>query len=454
MPHGNILIVDDQKSILTAISVLLNRSVDRVYKLSQPNAIPEYIADKSLDMILLDMNFRTGINNGNEGLYWLKEIKKLDPEIVVIMLTAYGEVPQAVEAVKQGAHDFILKPWENEKLLTTVLAGLKLRKSRLKIQQLEQDKDNLTQEVNRGSMDFIGKSKPMLELKRMISKVAATDANILITGENGTGKEVIAREIHQQSLRKDEPMISVDMGAISESLFESELFGHMKGAFTGANADRAGRFEAASGGTIFLDEIANLSMTLQAKLLHVLQTRTVTRIGSNQAIPVDLRLLSATNRNLEEMVSDGSFREDLLYRMNTIQLEACPLRERNGDIILLAEFYLQRYATKYQKTGLSLSEKTKRKLLSNPWRGNVRELQHSMEKAVILTENEVLQPEDFHFQKAVNNLDQLTGLNLGEVEKKLIAGALSRHDGNMTAVAKELGITRPTLYSKIKKYDL
>ncbi len=454
MNTSSILIVDDQKSIVTALSLLLSSQGATVYSLSQPQAIPEYLREKNLDIVLLDMNFRAGINNGNEGLYWLKEIKKYDAAITVIMLTAYGEVPLAVEAVKQGAHDFILKPWENEKLLTTIQAGLKLRKSKIKIQQLERDKSSLTEEVNRSTQTFIGESAPMLELKRMITKVAATDANIMITGENGTGKEVIAREIHRQSLRNEQPMLSVDMGAIAESLFESELFGHMKGAFTGANTDRAGRFEVASGGTIFLDEIANLSLTLQAKLLHVLQTRTVTRIGSNKAIPVDIRLLAATNRNLEQMVADGDFREDLLYRMNTIQLIASPLRERGNDILLLADFYLDRYANRYAKEGLQLAEKTKKKLLQYKWPGNVRELQHSMEKAVILSDNEVLQPEDFFFQATINKVDQLSGMNLSDVEKQLIKGALKRHEGNMSAVAKELGITRPTLYSKIKKYDL
>jgi len=386
---GNLLIIDDNKSVLTALEMMLQSEFDTVIGLKSPNRLVSAIQKNQIDVVLLDMNFQAGVNTGNEGIYWLNQILKHDPDISVIMITAYGDVELAVRAVKEGAFDFVLKPWDNNKLVSTLHAAMKLRKSKQETDSLRKTTDILKQELNTGSSSIIGQSKPMLKVMEMVNKVAVTDANIFITGENGTGKELIAREIHRKSKRNKEVLVSVDMGSVSETLFESELFGHVKGAFTDAKENRMGKFEAANKGTLFLDEIGNLPLSLQAKILAALQNRAITKVGSNTPVPIDIRLVSATNKNLNALVTEGLFREDLLYRINTITIELPPLRERGEDILLLAEFYLQKYVKKYEKHGLKMNQRAMQALLKYRWPGNVRELQHSMEKAVILADGKV-----------------------------------------------------------------
>ena len=451
---GRILVVDDNKSVLTALEMLLQSEFSEVYTLKNPNNLISTIRQYQVDVILLDMNFKAGINTGNEGLHWLKTINETDPTISVILITAYGDVELAVKAVKEGAFDFILKPWDNAKLISTLHAALKLRYSKVENKGLIEKTRNLTREISPPEQSIIGQSACMKDVFALIKKVAITDANILLTGENGTGKEVIAREIHRLSTRNEEVMVSVDMGAISETLFDSELFGHMKGSFTDAKESRAGKFETANKGTLFLDEIGNLSIGLQAKILAALENRTVTRIGSNSPIPIDIRLISATNRNLKQMIADEQFREDLLYRINTIAIEIPPLRDRGSDISLLAEFYLNKYGTKYNKPGLVISRKAHQKLMKYAWPGNVRELQHSIERAVILADK----PEIDESSLALSNTAQpnpgMTFQTFDEMEKQMILASIEKERGNMSAVAKSLGITRPTLYSKMKRYDI
>ncbi|MDR0865151.1 MAG: sigma-54 dependent transcriptional regulator [Candidatus Symbiothrix sp.] len=454
MKKGNILVVDDNKNVLTALRMLLERYFETVTLLSSPNQLPATLRNTSPDMVLLDMNFSAGINTGNEGLYWLSEIKKFDTELPVVLFTAYADIDLAVKALKQGASDFVVKPWDNAKLIATLQAAYSLRQSRKEVKQLHEKQDILQAELNKEQEICWGDSEVMQELHRMIQKVAKTDANILITGENGTGKEVIAREIHRISSRHKAVLITVDMGAITESLFESELFGHVKGSFTDAKADRAGKFEVANGGTLFLDEIGNLSYPLQAKLLSVLQSRQVVRVGDNKPLPVDIRLISATNRNLQDSVQKEEFREDLLYRINTIQIEMPALRERKEDIPLLAKFFLKKYAGKYDKGDMAFSANAIDKLLEYNWPGNIRELQHTIEKAVILSENNLLQASDFYLKKSNSTDPGLDNLTLDEAEKILIQNSLKRNKDNLSAVAAELGITRPTLYSKMKKYNV
>ncbi len=454
MSIGRVLIVDDHKRVLTALQILLQDEFEEVQTLSNPNSLLSALETNQFDIILLDMNFSAGVNTGNEGFFWLNKILEKDPNMAVVLLTAYGDVDLAVKAMKVGAIDFILKPWDNNKLISTLNTALQLRRSKQKIVQLENEKAELTREINQPSTQMIGRSKSMLEMKRIIEKVASTDANILILGEHGTGKELIARELHQKSERSNGVFITVDMGAISESLFESELFGHAKGAFTDARESRVGRFEIASGGTLFLDEIGNLSMPMQAKLLSALQTRKIIRLGDNQVRDIDIRLICATNKNLVQMAMDGEFREDLLYRINTIQIDVPELRNRNGDIAVLAEYYLRKYAVKYNKENLRFAKNTMDKLMSYSWPGNVRELQHTIEKAVILTDNSELLAEEFLLKERRINEMKNEAVSFEEMEKQLIGSAMGRHKGNMSHIAKELGVTRPTLYHKIKKYDL
>jgi len=453
--NKRILIVDDKKSVLTALEMLVQTEFDEVFTLNNPNNLISIIRKHNIDVVLLDMNFKTGVNNCNEGIFWLNEILKFDSSISVVMITAHGDVELAVRAVKEGAFNFILKPWDNNKLLSTLHSAIQLRHTKLENASLKKSSKNLKQEINQSNYQLIGKSKVMLDVLDMVKKVAKTNANILITGENGTGKELIAQEIHKSSNRKNEILLTVDMGAISENLFESELFGHKKGAFTDAKTERIGKMETANKGSLFFDEIANLTMSLQAKLLSVLQNRTITKIGDNIAIPIDIRLICATNKNLEEMVAEKTFREDLLYRINTITIELPPLRERENDIILLAEFYLNKYAVKYQKNNLKISEKAKRKLLKYTWPGNVRELQHSIEKAVILSDNNILDENSFSLNQNIksNNIN-LQDLTIEEMEKQMIINSIDKEKGNMSAVSKTLGITRQTLYNKLKKYGI
>lgn len=451
---GKILIVDDNKSVLTALEMLLQGEFKEVYTLHNPANLISAIQQNQIDAILLDMNFTAGINTGNEGLHWLKRISETDPTISVVLITAYGDVELAVKAVKEGAFDFILKPWDNAKLISTLHAALKLRTSKLENKGLREKTKSLAQEITLPEQKIIGQSACMKDVFELIRKVAITDANILLTGENGTGKEVIAREIHRLSARNKEIMVGVDMGAISETLFESELFGHMKGAFTDANEERAGKFETADKGTLFLDEIGNLTIGLQAKILAALQNRTVTRIGSNTPSAIDIRLISATNRDLHKMIADGLFREDLLYRINTITIEIPPLRKRGSDILLLAKFYLDKYGLKYNKPGLTISQEAQQKLMNYTWPGNVRELQHCIERAVILADKVEIDESNLALSSTSPQNSEFSFQTFEDMEKQMILSSIEKEKGNMSAVAKNLGITRPTLYNKLKRYGI
>jgi DNA-binding NtrC family response regulator len=451
MAKGNILIVDDNKSILSALEIFLTPEFQTVTALSDPNQIPSELRKKEYNLVILDMNFNAGINTGNEGFYWLGRIKESNPEISVVMITAYGDVELTVKALKMGAIDFFLKPWDNNKLLATLKSALQLNWSKKEVSQLKEKEKGLKTEINREQKFIVGSSQQLIQMLNMVRKVAKTDANVLITGENGTGKELIAHEIHRLSDRSQEVLVSVDMGAITETLFESELFGHVKGAFTDARENRPGKFEIADKGSLFLDEIGNLSFHLQAKLLAAIQNRQISRIGSNQTIPVDIRLICATNKKLESMVHEGIFREDLLYRINTIQIEVPPLRERGNDVLVLADFFLKKYSSKYNKTNLKINQQAQDKLLKYSWPGNIRELQHTIEKAVILSENYVLKPEDFFMRPILSGKGITPEMTLEEMEKRMINLAIEKNGGNFSAAAEQLGITRQTLYNKIKK---
>ncbi len=452
MAKGNILIVDDNKSILSALEILLAPEFQTVTTLSDPNQIPTELRKKEYNLVILDMNFNAGINTGNEGIYWLSRIKETNPEISVVMITAYGDVELTVKALKTGATDFVLKPWDNAKMMATLKSALQLNLSKKEVSQLKEKEKGLKSEINREQKYIVGSSPQLMNVLNLVRKVAKTDANVLITGENGTGKELIAQEIHRLSKRAEEVLVSVDMGAITETLFESELFGHVKGTFTDAREKSPGEFEVAAKGSLFLDEIGNLSFHLQAKLLAAIQNRQISRIGSNQTVPVDIRLICATNKNLESMVHEGLFREDLLYRINTIQVEVPPLRERGNDVLVLADFFLKKYSSKYNKPNLKINQQAQDKLLKYAWPGNIRELQHTVEKAVILSENNVLKPEDFFMRPILSGKNVSTELTLEEMEKRMINLAIEKNGGNLSAAADQLGITRQTLYNKIKKF--
>ena len=453
MQKGKILIVDDNKSVLSALELLLFPAFEKIRTVSTPNRIQGLLETSAFDLVVLDMNFSAGVNTGNEGLYWLKKIIEFDADLPVVLITAYGDVELAVKALKEGATDFILKPWDNQKLLATLKSAYQLRQSRLEVSQLKLKEKALKKEINRAYRPMIGVSHSMVQMQNMIAKVAKTDANVLITGENGTGKELVAREIHRLSVRCNEVMVNVDMGAVSETLFESELFGHVKGAFTDAREDRIGKIETAHNGTLFLDEIGNFTLPLQAKMLTVLQNRKIVRVGANTPINVDIRLICATNRDLSHMIDTGTFREDLLYRINTIYIEVPPLRDRGKDILLLAEYFIKQYTDKYGKEPLRLNSQAQEKLLNYRWPGNVRELQHAIEKAVILSEGNVLKPENFFFKPIISStIDQ--DLTVEEMEKRMISGVMNKTEGNMSIAAQRLGFSRQTLYNKIKKYGL
>ncbi|OWW26408.1 sigma-54-dependent Fis family transcriptional regulator [Zobellia sp. OII3] len=452
MVDARILIVDDNKSLLSALEILLQFEYKHIEAISNPNQIPSFPNLSGIDIVLLDMNFSAGVNTGNEGLYWLRELQKRAPQTSVVMMTAYGAVDLAVKALKEGASDFILKPWNNDKLLATVKAAYELRKSKKEVTQLKKKESQLKQVINQNKNYIIGNSKALNTVLKLASKVAKTDANVLVTGENGTGKELIARELHKLSNRSNEVFISVDMGSISENLFESELFGHTKGSFTDAKEDRVGKFEAAHGGTLFLDEIGNLSLQAQAKLLSAIQNRTIIRVGSNKPIPVDIRLICATNEDLDRMVADGLFREDLLYRINTIRIEVPSLRDRDTDILVLADFYLNKFAAKYGKPRLRINQAAQEKLMAYRWPGNIRELLHTIERAVILSEANVLKPEDFLLSnKPSPMVDTNVPATLEQMEILMINKALEQNEGNYSAAAEQLGISRQTLYNKLKK---
>ena len=456
--QGKILIVDDNEDLLKAAKMFLKRHFGQVDIEKNPDAIPGLMGQESYDVILLDMNFTKDVSSGSEGYYWLEQILRIDPSAVVVLITAYGDVQTAVRAIKAGATDFVLKPWENEKLLATLYSAMRLRESRNEIESLRMRQRELNENLNSRYKDIIGQSPAMLKVFETVDRVARTDANVLILGENGTGKEVIARAIHANSSRRDQSFVAVDLGSITETLFETELFGHKKGSFTDAKEDRAGRFELANGGTLFLDEIGNLSLPLQAKLLTIIQNRRVSRVGSNKEVPIDIRLICATNMPLYDMVKENRFRQDLLYRINTIELEVPPLRERFEDIPLLINHFLKHYTNKYSKNISKVSEAAMARMFKHPWPGNIRELQHSIERAVILSNTSVLQPEDFSFTVSVGRDDadpiNLEQFNLEEVEKLLIRKVLKKFNGNITQAATELGLTRSSLYRRLEKYGL
>ena len=446
--QGTILIVDDNRNILTTVRMLLEPVFANIITIANPNSIPAKLREEHPDVVLLDMNFSSGINSGNEGLFWLREIKSLSPKTEVVLFTAYADIQLAVTGIKEGAADFIVKPFDNGKMIST------LTEARDKNKAADKAAGKLGGKNAQGMM-YWGESEVMTNLRHVVEKVAATDANILITGENGTGKEVLANEIHRLSTRSGKKMLPVDMGAISETLFESELFGHVKGAFTDAKVDKPGKFELADGSTIFLDEIGNLSYSLQAKLLTALQRRSIVRVGGSTQIPVDVRLVCATNRNLQQMVNDGEFREDLLYRINTIHLKLPALRQRKADIVPLANRFLRQYGDIYNKTNLRFSYEAEKKLTSLPWYGNIRELQHAIEKAVILSDGGMISAEDIDGGNQTRREKPLEEVQtLDEMESRMIEKTIKECEGNLSVVAARLGISRQTLYNKIKRYGL
>lgn len=454
---SRILIVDDEKDLLISLEYFLSDHFDEIKTETRPSRIPEHLRNAHYDLVMLDMNFQKGHTSGAEGLNWLKEILKIQPNIGVIVMSAYAEVEVAVEAVKLGATDFIEKPWRNQKLLATVLSALHLSRSRKEVQSLQKHQQVLTRDVRRHFGQIIGQSPAMQKVFDVIDKVAQTDANILILGENGTGKELVARAIYRKSKRSQQVFVSVDLGAIAETLFESELFGHKKGAFTDAREDRTGQFEVANQGTLFLDEIGNLSLPMQAKLLSAIQNREIRKIGTNAPIPIDIRLVSATNMPLYQMAEGKQFRMDLLYRINTVEIKLPPLRDRREDIPLLFDHFLEEYARKYQKPLARIGKKTMKKLQTYDWPGNVRELRHAVERAVILAEGNQLMLSDFFHQepaKPTNNLPSFSNYNLAELEKWAIQQALKKYQGNISKSAEELGLTRAALYRRMAKYEI
>ena len=453
--QGKILIVDDDAGVLSAANLLLKRHFKQVDTEKNPLRIPYWVNSGGYDVILLDMNFTRDLSSGKEGFEWLDKILDIDPTISVVLFTAYGDIEMAVRAIKLGAKDFVLKPWQNEKLIETLKNALAIAQEN-KASKVKLPDNKLRKSFNPLSENpFIGNSEPIQHILNTIERVAITDANILILGENGTGKDLVAKNIHQQSLRKDKPFVAVDLGAISESLFESELFGHVKGAFTDAKDDRIGKFEEADGGTIFLDEIGNISLPMQAKLLTVLQNRTITKVGSNKLKSIDVRLVCATNKSIYNMVVDQQFRQDLLYRINTIEVLIPPLRERTDDIPLLANYFIHLYAKKYNRSVSGFSNSVLKQIQKHNWPGNVRELQHSIERAVILSQTEMLQPEDFKGLRWGNEeSNKMDTLQLEEMEVLLIKKAMQKYNGNITETARELGLTRASLYRRLEKYGI
>ncbi|WP_159467905.1 sigma-54 dependent transcriptional regulator [Dyadobacter sp. 3J3] len=452
LSEAKILIIDDDVDVLSAAKLLLKRHAKLVDIEKNPQKLPFLVTNSSYDLILLDMNFTRDVNSGREGFHWLDRILDINPNIKVIMITAYGDIEMAIRAIKSGATDFVLKPWENDKLVATIADVLNEKKGDKLATGTEEKGDNKKEKTS--SDAIIGQSAGMQHVLKTSERVAATDANVLILGENGTGKTQLAKHLHQHSQRSDKPFVVVDLGALSDSLFESELFGHVKGAFTDAKDDRAGRFEEAKGGTIFLDEIGNLTLSLQAKLLTVLQERKVTRVGSNKSIPLDVRLICATNMNIESMVADKSFRQDLFYRINTIELDLPPLRERPEDIAPLAEFYLKQFRKKYNRPVTDISSALIKKMQQYNWPGNIRELQHAIERAVILSQEKTLQPDDLFLKTSGEQPTTATGFDLEDMEKNMIVQAMKRFNGNITDAARELGLSRAALYRRMEKYGL
>jgi two-component system, NtrC family, response regulator HydG len=453
LKNKNILVVDDDTDVLTAVRLLLKSEVKEVVTDKTPENLRHHLSQRKFDLVLLDMNFNSSIHTGNEGLYWLQKIKSLAPDMAVVMITAYGDIDLAVRSLKYGAADFIVKPWNNEKLINTLKEVL-----------LKQKNDKNTEggyDLQQDSIigtSLLGEAPIMEDIFLKVKKIAPTDANILILGENGTGKELIAQAIHQQSLRYKKPFVKVDVGALTETLFESELFGYKKGAFTDAKEDRMGRFEAANGGTLFLDEIGNISLRQQAKLLSVLQNRVVTRLGSTESIPIDIRLICATNLPLSELANENRFRKDLIYRIYTVEIKLPALRERGNDVIVLAKHFMQVYGEKYVKSALRLSSEASDKLKTYPFPGNVRELQYCLERAVIMSAGSVIEARDLTFSAIENAHNSEVGtdddLNLNAVEKNTILKVIEKHNGNITKAANELGLTRTALYRRLSKYEI
>jgi DNA-binding NtrC family response regulator len=456
--YGRILAIDDNADILFALKLLLKPHVEVIETCNSPEEIPSIVKKNSFDVILLDMNFTKDAISGQEGFFWLEKILEIDSDAVVVFITAYGDAEKAVKAIKLGATDFILKPWQNEKLLATVSSCVKLKHSRSENSTLKSKQKELSAVLDSPFHEFIGISPQMKAVYSTILKVAKTDANVLILGENGTGKELVARALHRNSLRNDEVFISVDLGSISESLFESELFGHEKGAFTDAKALKQGRFEVASNGTLFLDEIGNLSLPLQAKLLTVLERREITRVGGLKPINIDVRLVCATNVDIYNNISLNTFRQDLLYRINTVEIHLPPLRDREGDVAILANYFMKTYSKKYNKNFVGIKNTAIKKLELYNWPGNVRELQHAMERAVILGENDFLEPDDFMIQRSNSGQKTddafLNSHNLEDIEKQVVVKVLKQYNGNISLAAKDLGLTRTSLYRRMEKYGL
>ena len=450
LKNASILVVDDDPDVLTAVRLLLKTEVKEVVTEKNPENLRWHLNKDHFDLILLDMNFTSSIHTGNEGLFWLNEIKKLKTDSAVIMITAYGDIDLAVRSLKEGAADFVVKPWHNEKLITIIRESLRRKGS----------KASLTPGLYSDSIigkELIGESEVMQEIFYKVEKIAPTDANILILGENGTGKDLVAKAIHQHSLRADKPFVKVDLGALTESLFESELFGHKRGAFTDAREDRTGRFEAANGGTLFLDEIGNITLQQQAKLLNVLQNRQINRLGSNENISIDIRLICATNVSISELANENRFRKDLIYRINTVEITMPSLRKRGNDIVLLAKHFCRLYSNKYIKPNLEFDNKAIEKLMSYHYPGNVRELQYTIERAVIMADEDMLQAKDLIFspiESAMASDNEPVEMKLSTIEKNTILKVIEKNNGNITKAAKELGLTRTALYRRLSKYDI
>jgi len=451
LKNASILIIDDDPDVLTAVRLLLKTEVKEVQTEKNPENLRSLLAKQSFDVILLDMNFNSSINTGNEGIFWLNKIKEFKSNAAVVMITAYGHIDLAVRSLKEGAADFVVKPWHNEKLITTIKDALNNRSG-----NKPSPKTNGVLSPN-GTKELLGESEVMQEIFYKIEKIAPTDANILILGENGTGKDLIAKAIHQQSMRADKPYVKVDVGALTESLFESELFGHKKGAFTDAREDRIGRFEAANGGTLFLDEIGNISLHQQAKLLSVLQNRQIMRLGENEPMTIDIRVICATNVSLTELANENRFRKDLIYRINTVEIILPPLRKRSDDIILLANHFSKTYCSKYLKPYMEFDKSATEKLLSYNYPGNVRELQYTIERAVIMADDDTLSAKDIIFspiETSRADQEEPVETKLSAVEKNTILKVIEKHSGNISKAAKELGLTRTALYRRLNKYDI
>jgi two-component system, NtrC family, response regulator HydG len=449
LKKANVLIVDDDPDVLTAVKLLLKTEANEVITEKNPENLNWLLQRNQVDLVLLDMNFNSAINTGNEGIYWLRKIKEWKPGVCVIMITAYGDIDLAVRSLKEGANDFIVKPWHNEKLIDTIKELLDKKEGVKTVKA--------TVKGAGGDTSILGESDVMQDIFYKVNKIAPTDANILILGENGTGKDLMAKAIHERSLRADKPFVKVDVGALTDTLFESELFGHKKGAYTDAREDRTGRFEDAQGGTLFLDEIGNISLQQQAKLLTVLQNRQVTRLGTNKAVDIDIRLICATNLPLSELANENRFRKDLVYRINTVEINMPPLRKRNDDIVILARHFAKLYASKYLKPTMDFDVASLQKLKSYNYPGNVRELQYTIERAVIMADDHILRPDDLIFSILESHADVIEdddNIPLSIMEKNAILRVIEKHNGNITRAAKELGLTRTALYRRLSKYDI